>query len=123
MARGRKNPSDHHEPLNMAVLALRTTAHANAVSELQGEVPPRLFRTYLADIPEHEVPVAHVTNGVHTRTWVSREMAQLFDRYLGPEWTQRPGQPSTWKSVDDIPDEESRSTPERRRKRMANFAG
>lgn len=122
MALGRKNPQDHHEPLNMAVMALRTTAHANAVSQLHGEVSRRLFRSYLADIPEHEVPVAHVTNGVHTRTWVSREMAQLFDRYLGPEWWQRPGQPSTWKSVDDIPDEELWSTHERRRERMVTFA-
>jgi len=121
MGLGRQNPHDHNEPLNMAVLALRTTAHANGVSKLHGEVSRRIMRSYFSNIPEQEVPIAHVTNGVHTRTWVSREMAQLFDRYLGPEWWQRPGQPATWKSVDDIPDEELWSTHERRRERMVTF--
>jgi starch phosphorylase len=63
-----------------------------------------------------------VTNGVHTRTWVSREMAGLFDRYLGAEWWRRPGQPITWQGVDEIPDEELWATHERRRERLVVFA-
>jgi starch phosphorylase len=73
-------------------------------------------------VPEHEVPIGHVTNGVHTRSWVSRDMTGLFDRYLGPEWWRRPAQPATWKSVDEIPDEELWATHERRRERLVSFA-
>jgi starch phosphorylase len=73
-------------------------------------------------VPEHEVPVTHVTNGAHTRSCVSREMAGLFDRYLGPEWWRRPGLATTWTGVDTIPDEELWSTHERRRERLVAFA-
>ncbi len=122
LALGRGNPGDPGEALNMAALALRSSAHANAVSMLHGEVSRSLLSRFFPGLPEHEVPVGHVTNGIHTRTWVSREMSQLFDRYLGPEWWRRPGDPATWKSVDDIPDEELWATHERRRERLVTFA-
>ena len=68
----------------MAALALRTSAFANGVSELHGEVSRAAARQPTCPaLPEHEVPIGHVTNGVHTRSCVSREMAGLFDRYLG----------------------------------------
>ncbi|MGH9862206.1 MAG: alpha-glucan family phosphorylase [Candidatus Acidiferrales bacterium] len=119
---GRINPNDASEPFNMASLALRSSGAANAVSELHGHVSRDLMRRFFpgAEIPE--VPIGHVTNGIHTRTWVSREMAMLFDRYLGPEWWRRPGQPVTWQGVDEIPDEELWATHERRRERLVTFA-
>jgi starch phosphorylase len=119
---GRSNPADKAEAFNMASLALRVSAHANAVSLLHGKVTRSMMRIFFPGVPEHEVPIGHVTNGVHTRSWVSREMAQLFDRYLGLEWWQRPGQPATWQSVDEIPDEELWATHERRRERLVTFA-
>jgi starch phosphorylase len=107
---------------NMAALALRTSAFANGVSRLHGEVSRRMLSRYVRDIPEHELPVGHVTNGAHTRSCVSKEMAGLFDRYLGPEWWQRPGQAVTWEGVESIPDEELWATHERRRQRLVAFA-
>jgi len=122
LALGRTNPFDHASFFNMANLALRTSAYANGVSQLHGTVSRRLFQRLLPSVPEHEVPVAHVTNGAHTRSCVSREMAGLFDRYLGPEWWRRPGLATTWAGVDTIPDEELWATHERRRERLVAFA-
>jgi starch phosphorylase len=122
LALGRANPADHGSAFNKATLALRTSAYANGVSRLHGAVSRRLFRRLLPDVPEHEIPIGHVTNGAHTRSCVSREMAGLFDRYLGPEWWRRPGQATTWSGVDSIPDEELWATHERRRERLVAFA-
>ncbi|MBN2370577.1 MAG: alpha-glucan family phosphorylase [Vicinamibacteria bacterium] len=115
-------PNDPSGPFNMATLAIGTSAFANGVSRLHGEVARSLFQPLFPAIPESEIPVTHVTNGAHTRSCVSREMAELFDRYLGPEWWRRPGQPATWEGVDTIPDEELWSTHERRRERLVAFA-
>jgi starch phosphorylase len=122
LALGRTNPDEHFAPFNMANLALRTSAYANGVSRLHGQVSRRLFQRLLPSVPEHEIPVTHVTNGAHTRSCVSREMAGLFDRYLGSEWWRRPGLAATWTAVDTIPDEELWATHERRRERLVAFA-
>jgi starch phosphorylase len=111
-----------HGPFNMATLALRTSSYANGVSQLHGKVSRALFQRIYPSIPEDEIPVSHVTNGAHTRSCVSREMASLFDRYLGPEWWRRPGLATTWEGVDSIPDEELWATHERRRERLVAFA-
>ena len=122
LALGRPPGADDTAGFNMAALALRTSEFANGVSELHGEVSRRLLNDYFPGLPEHEVPVGHVTNGAHTRSCVSREMAGLFDRYLGPGWTRRPGQEEVWAGVDSIPDEELWATHERRRERLVAFA-
>ncbi|HPW55524.1 MAG: alpha-glucan family phosphorylase [Thermoanaerobaculaceae bacterium] len=107
---------------NMAVLALRTTAFANGVSRLHGEVSRELFHRFMPNLPVHEVPIGHVTNGAHTRSCVSKEMGGLFDRYLGPDWWRHPGLAETWAGVDQIPDEELWATHERRRERLVAFS-
>jgi glycogen phosphorylase len=122
LALGRPPGADDAAGFNMAALALRTSEFANGVSELHGEVSRRLLGAYFPGLPEHEVPIGHVTNGAHTRSCVSREMASLFDRYLGPGWTRRPGQEEVWAGVDAIPDEELWATHERRRERLVAFA-
>jgi starch phosphorylase len=106
----------------MAGLALRASAFANGVSRLHGQISREILHTYLPVVPADELPVGYVTNGAHTRSCVSKEMATLFDRYLGPEWWQKPGQAATWEDVDTIPDEELWSTHERRRERLVAFA-
>ncbi len=122
LALGRSDPNDSGSPFNMAGLALHTSAYTNGVSRLHGQVSRAILRHYLPTVPESEIPIGHVTNGAHTRSCVSREMATLFDRYLGPEWWRRPGEASTWADVDTIPDEELWSTHERRRERLVVFA-
>jgi starch phosphorylase len=122
LALGAENPAGNSGPFNMAGLALRTAAFVNGVSRLHGQVSRALLSKYLPGIPVEEVPIGHVTNGAHTRSAVSREMAGLFDRYLGPDWWRQPDRAETWEGIDSIPDEELWATHERRRERLVAFA-
>jgi starch phosphorylase len=119
---GRQNPRDPNEPFCMTVLAIRLANRANGVSKLHGQVSRKMWRHLWPDLPDAEIPIAHVTNGVHTRSWLSAEMAQLYDRYLGIQWEERPSDHSIWKRVDHIPDAELWRTHERRRERLVAFA-
>lgn len=108
MALGRRDPNDPKDLLNMAVLAIRHAVQRNGVSELHGEVSRKLVHDGGAwnEWPVKEVPIDHVTNGIHTRTWIAPEMATLLDRYLGSAWRDEPANPRTWDAVDQIPGEE-----------------
>ena len=90
LALGRQDPANDNEDFCMTVLALRLAAFSNAVSKLHGAVSRRMWNTIWRGLPESEVPIGHVTNGVHFRSWVSLEMNQLYDRYLGPKWRHEP---------------------------------
>ncbi len=118
---GRRNPRNPHEPFNMALLALRTTAYANGVSELHGKVSRNMWRSIWPEVPIKEIPIDHVTNGVHIRSWISFEMSELFNRYLGPNWLKKPGDPTIWNNVRRIPDIELWRIHERRRERLVAF--
>ncbi len=89
LALGRQNPNDSSEPFNMAYLAIRGSGAANGVSRLHGKVSRHLFLPLFPRWPEDEVPVAHVTNGVHMPTWDSAAADDLWtetcgkDRWLG----------------------------------------
>ena len=87
---GRRNPLDDREDFCMTVLALRMAAFSNGVSRLHGEVSRGVWQSIWPGVPAEEVPIAHVTNGVHFRSWISLEMNQLYDRYLGPSWREQP---------------------------------
>jgi starch phosphorylase len=106
---------------SMAVLAIRLSGRINAVSRLHGQISRRMFAHLWPGVPEKEVPIRHITNGAHVRSWISHEMAQLYDRYLGPRWTEEPSDQTVWASVDEIPDSELWSTHERRRERLVAF--
>jgi starch phosphorylase len=122
MALGRQNPADMQETFSMAVLALKTAAGSNGVSKLHGRVSRAMWQNVWPGVPEDEIPIGSVTNGVHTRSWISGDMASLLDRYLGPRWSRRPEDHSVWQRVDQIPDEELWRTHERRRERLVHFA-
>ncbi len=119
---GRQNPQDHSEPFCMTVLAIRLANVSNGVSALHGKVSRKMWKAIWPDVPEAELPITHITNGVHTASWVSPDLAQLFDRYLGPQWSERPAETETWKRVESIPDAELWRTHERRRERLVAFA-
>ena len=78
LALGRKNPVDSSEPFNMAFLAIRGSGRVNGVSRLHGEVSRRLFQPLFPRVPQDEVPVGHVTNGVHVPTWDGADADQLW---------------------------------------------
>jgi starch phosphorylase len=91
---------------SMTVLALRTTGNANGVSELHGQVSRQMWRGLWPETPLPEVPIGHITNGVHTDTWLHPGLAGLYDRYLGSGWRQIIDDPKTWAGVAAIPDAE-----------------
>ncbi len=119
---GRQEPGNAEEPLSLTVLALRFSAYRNGVSKLHGDVSRKLWARVWSDLPIDEIPIDHITNGVHTPTWISHDLASLYDRYLGPGWTEKPADMSVWKSVVHIPDTELWRTHERRRERLVAFA-
>lgn len=108
MALGKRDPYDPKDLINMAVLAIRHAVRRNGVSELHGVVSRKLVRDGGAwsDWPVEEVPIDHVTNGIHTRTWIAPEMGSLLDRYLSPAWRDEVANPKIWEAVDQIPAEE-----------------
>jgi len=122
LALGRQNPSDATESFSMAVLAIRLSAMTNGVSALHGRVSRRIWAGLWPGIPMPEVPITAITNGVHVRGWLSRDMAELFDAYLGPRWISHPADQSIWDRIDQIPDAELWRTHERRRERLVAFA-
>ncbi|NUQ00566.1 MAG: alpha-glucan family phosphorylase, partial [Armatimonadetes bacterium] len=122
MALGRENPDDPEEPFCMTVLALKLASHSNGVSALHGEVSRKMWVDCYPHVPEQEIPITHVTNGVHAKSWVSGEMAELLDRYCGPRWADDPMDRAVWERVQQIPDEELWRTHERRRERLVAFA-
>ncbi len=85
LALGRKNPDDASEPFNMAYLAITGSGSVNGVSRLHGEVSRRLFQPLFPRFPENEVPVGHVTNGIHVSTWDGAEADRLWTEYCGKE--------------------------------------
>ena len=122
LALGRQNPGDGREPFCMTVLALKLSAASNGVSELHGHVARNMWQQVWKGVPEDEVPISHVTNGVHTRSWISRDLATLYDRYIGPDWVNSPHDSSIWQRIDAVPDTELWRTHERRRERLVSFA-
>lgn len=90
---------------SMTVLALRTGGLANGVSRLHGEVARRMWKSLWPDVPDPEIPIDHVTNGVHTDTWAHPGLTALFDRYLAPDWRAAIDERATWAKIATLPDE------------------
>ena len=118
---GRRTPCDPGEPFSMAILALKLSDRANGVSKLHGKVAKEMWKDVWHGVPQEEIPIGSVTNGIHYRSWISHDMAGLFDMYLGPRWLSEPANQSIWERVDLIPAEELWRTHERRRERLVAF--
>lgn len=91
---------------NMTVLALRTSGVVNGVSKLHGEVSRKMWQSVWPDRDVDDIPIQHITNGVHLPTWLPSETQALFNKYLGPEWIERQDDPSIWERLAEIPDAE-----------------
>jgi starch phosphorylase len=89
LALGRHDATDDDEPFNMTLLALRLSGRRNGVSKLHGEVSRKMWSGVWPGIDDEEVPIRHITNGVHLATWVSPVMADLYEQHLGPQWAER----------------------------------
>jgi glycogen phosphorylase len=119
---GRKDPNDDREPFCMTTLALRFAQGSNGVSRLHGQVSRRMWQALWPGVPETEIPIGHVTNGVHFNSWISAEMDELYDRYLGPRWREEPADKTVWAKTARISFEELWRTHERRRERLVASA-
>jgi starch phosphorylase len=100
---GRTHPDDEHEPFGVTQFALRTSRAANGVSRRHGEVAREMWHALWPDRPVDEVPIGHVTNGVHLPTWLGGPMRALLDRHLPEDWIHHASDPRTWEAIDAIP--------------------
>jgi glycogen phosphorylase len=119
---GRQNPKDLNEPYCMTVLAIRLSNISNGVSKLHGKVSRNMWKAIWPNLPESEIPITSITNGVHTRSWMAADFSALYDRYLGGQWEQKPTDHTIWNRVDNIPNAELWRTHERRRERLVVYA-
>ena len=119
---GQSRPSHAREEFCMTSLALHLSPFSNGVSKLHGHVSREMWKSMWPGIPTQEIPIGNVTNGVHFQSWISRDMNELYDRYLGPNWREEPGDQKLWQKVQSIPSEELWRTHERRRERLVAFA-
>lgn len=119
---GRRRLHDATESFWMPVLGLRLSSRANGVSRLHGRVARDMWREVWPHLDRQDVPIGHVTNGVHIPSYVSRDLLKVYDRYLGPGWTEDPDNEKIWQRALTIPDTELWRTRERCRTRLVYFA-
>ena len=106
MALGRENPGNHGETFCMTVLGLRMSRRANAVSSLHGEVSREMWTGLYPGKPGEDVPIGHITNGVHVPTWLAPQMFRLYERTLGTGWFDNGGGARVWDAIDKVDDGE-----------------
>jgi starch phosphorylase len=103
---GRLTPGADADPVSITPLALRTSRAAIGVSRRHGEVARSMWCPLWPGRAVKDVPIGHVTNGVHTATWMAGPMQRLLDTHLAPEWRTRLADPTVWSAIDRIPDAE-----------------
>ncbi|HEX7555576.1 MAG TPA: alpha-glucan family phosphorylase [Leptolinea sp.] len=116
------NQSEMGEQFSMPVLALKLSDQRNGVSELHGQVSRKMWHFLWPDLMEDEVPISHITNGVHTGSWIARRMRLLFDRYFGPDWMQHIDDTEMWSQIDEIPDAEMWAIRRHLKRKLVIFA-
>ena len=89
---------------NMGILALKIAGKKNGVSKLHGAVSRELFNEVWPEISANESPITHVTNGIHTCSWLAPKIKELYNEYLAPYWQDNIHLNSTWERIDNIPD-------------------
>jgi starch phosphorylase len=121
LALGREDVTNKKQGFSMAVLAVRLADGINGVSRLHGEVSRGMWHNIWPQVPPPEVPIDHVTNGIHTRSWLSSDMSFVLERYLGGKWMSDPTDQSVWEDVSQIPDEELWRAHERSREKLVGW--
>ncbi|HEY5586770.1 MAG TPA: alpha-glucan family phosphorylase [Ruminiclostridium sp.] len=109
------------QDFNMTVLALTLAGRKNGVSELHGAVSRNIFGDVWPGIPENDIPITHITNGIHTLTWLSPKIKNLYDKYLDSEWKKRIYSSATFEGIDNIPDEELWATHKELKNKLIYF--
>ncbi|HZZ72066.1 MAG TPA: alpha-glucan family phosphorylase [Pirellulales bacterium] len=99
MGLGRVEPHNPNETFCMTVLGLKLSRRANAVSALHGHVSRRMWASLWPWRVEEEIPIGHITNGVHIPSWLAWQMQQLYDRQFPADWFKRMGEPEVWREI------------------------
>jgi starch phosphorylase len=102
MGLGRVEPQNEREDFCMTVLGLKLSRKANAVSSLHGRVSRRMWAHLWPWRVEDEIPIGHITNGVHIPTWLAYQMQQLYDRHFPADWQRRMGEAEIWQEIHNV---------------------
>lgn len=121
MALGRVNPDDGSEPFCMTVLALKNSRRTNGVSAIHADVSRRMWHRLWPSRREVDVPIGHITNGVHVLSWLAPQMHQLFETHLGQDWVTRMVHPDVWEKLSDIDEDELWETHQTLKMRLIHF--
>ena len=122
IALGQTHAGEPSEPFGVTQAALRLTRAANAVSRRHAGIAREMWMTLWPGRDLAEVPIDHVTNGVHLPSWIGAPMWELLDRHLGEDWLARAADPATWGPVAKIPDDELWDVRRRQRAQLIAFA-
>jgi starch phosphorylase len=109
------------ETFSMPVLAIRSSEQLNGVSELHGRVARRMWNFLWPERKPEEVPISHITNGIHTGTWIARSLKDLLDEYLPQDWLEHVDDPDVWEGVQDIPDSELWEVRRHLKRKLAHY--
>jgi starch phosphorylase len=121
LALGREDVSSKKQGFSMAVLAIRLADSVNGVSALHGDVSRKMWHNLWPEVPPDEVPIQHITNGIHVRSWLAPEYVYVLDRYLSSKWQTDPTDQTVWEGVSQIPDEELWRCHERCREKLVGW--
>lgn len=102
MGLGRVEPQNNEETFCMTVIGLKLSRRANAVSSLHGHVSRGMWANLWPWRVEEEIPIGHITNGVHVPTWLAQPMRQMYDRHLGAGWEANLSDPDTWQGIYNV---------------------
>jgi len=122
LALGRILPDDDNEAFKMPVLAMRLSSYINGVSKLHGQISREMWGSLWPGVPIDEVPIISITNGTHIKNWLSDEMISLYDRHLGPNWSDETTDKSVWETIEQVPDEELWRIHQRNKEQLVVFA-
>jgi len=106
----------------MTALALRLASRSNAVSALHGRTSRALWRGLWPDRPASQVPIGHITNGVHVPTWIAGEMARFFRRRIAEDWAKRLCHADLWQTIVDVSPDEIWGVKQRLKQDLLEFA-
>jgi starch phosphorylase len=118
---GRVRPEDRGEPFCMTVLALKNCQRSNGVSFIHGGVSRRMWNTLWPGKKESDVPIGHITNGVHVASWLAPQMRRLYERHLGRSWIERIRRREVWNEINSIDDGELWETHRFLKDRLVEF--
>ena len=118
---GMKPCQDLENGFNMGILALKVAGKKNGVSKLHGAVSRELFADVWPEIAANESPIGYVTNGIHTCSWLSPNLKQLYNKYLIPYWQDKIQYDYVWEKIKNIPDEKLWEAHQARKEKLLNI--